>query len=232
MSPSQPAPDADAPPDLEQLLARTEQTIAQDRGLLGWLRSRPTSFRRTVGVCVVLSVPLALAVSRPRADLGLHPPVELISLVSLQALLVVALVSSKLSSLARPALGPGRSGLLLVLCALAVAAPALLAPAQLIHPASLGGTGEDFWPRAGACFLVGSVLGLAAVAAVVSLDRAVGWQKLLLGALVGMIGMLGLQLHCPLVHAGHLWVGHAGIFVVALIVVGVGSLLLARRRSS
>jgi hypothetical protein len=232
MSPSQPAPDVDAQPDLEQLLASTEQAIAQERGLFAWLRSRPTSFRRTVGVCVALSVPLALAVLRPRADLGLHPALTLGSLVLLQALLVVALVSSKLSSLAQPALGPGRSGVLMVLCALAAAAPALLAPAQLIHPASLGGTGADFWPRAGACFLVGSLLGLAAVAAVVALDRALGWQKLLLGALVGMTGMLALQLHCPLVHAGHLWVGHAGIFVVAVIVAGVGSLLASRPRSS
>lgn len=232
MSPSQPAPDADALPDLEQLLARTEQAIAQERGPLGWLRSRPTSFRRTLGVCVALCVPLALAALRPRADLGLHPALTLVSLVLLQALLVVALVSSKLSSLARPALGPGRTGLLLVLCALAVTAPALLAPAHLIHPASLAGTGDDFWRRAGACFLVGSLLGLAAVAAVVSLDRAAGWQKLLLGALVGMTGMLALQLHCPLVHAGHLWVGHAGIFVVAMAVAGVGSLLVSRPPSS
>ena len=100
------------------------------------------------------------------------------------------------------------------------------------HPESFEGTGADFWPRAIACLIYGSVIGLPILGLLWALGRGgKARATILFGGLtaVALVGNIALQLHCPLVSHGHLIVGHAGV-PVALLLIGLPFALQRRRR--
>jgi hypothetical protein len=144
----------------------------------------------------------------------------MVLLLTLWALVLAALVFFKLASLSKST-GLRSDWPLLMLAAIAVAFPPLLAPTHELLPASLAGTGADFWSQAMRCFTAGSLLGLGSLAMVVTLDRSPGRKITLAAGVVGIAGMLALHLHCPIVHASHLWLGHAAILYAALAVAGL-----------
>ena len=81
------------------------------------------------------------------------------------------------------------------------------------HPESFEGRGADFWPRASACLLFGTLTSLPLLAALVLADRRErrpAGSLAFAAAAAGLAGNLTLLLHCPLVARGHLLVGHAG----------------------
>jgi hypothetical protein len=191
------------------------------------MRSRPSLLRQLVGGSLTLVIPLGYALWRPRADLELYPRVTMIALVGLLSFLAVILTSTKLAGLGKPGLLRDNRLALIVLACIAVALPPLLAPPHVL-PASQASEGKEFWEGAGACFAVGSLLGLVVLALVLTLDRAPRWQATSTAGVVGLVGVLALQLHCPSTHAEHLWLGHASILYVALAGVGLVSIIRAR----
>jgi hypothetical protein len=109
------------------------------------------------------------------------------------------------------------------------AAPA----AHAAHPSSLGGVGADLVPRAAQCFAFGCALAVPPLLLFWALDR--GGHRAWPGALAaaagaGLIGILSLELHCPLTHPAHLIAGHAT--VGSALVVAYGLVTWLRRRGA
>jgi hypothetical protein len=178
---------------------------------------------------VLLVVVYQFVFSR-RADLAVYPS-ELFLLAMAAAGAVIGLgVVVELWPLHRRPLRPllGRASV-----ALALLVPFVLAmgPVHTAHPASLEGTGADFIPRAGACFLYGSVFGAPFVALLWALDRSAQARPataLLAALLAGVAANLALLVHCAITAPAHLALGHAT--VGAALALAYATIRVARNR--
>ena len=179
----------------------------------GWLRNRGTPLR----IVLSLSVPAVLVgwnlVAKRRADWDAYPTPRLLGEA---ALLLVSLWAAIHFAL-RPLHLPPRNRLRRVVNVVALAVPvglAALGPAHLAHPASLQGSGLDFWPRALACLQFGAAMAVPAILVLWWADRAQG-RRLALAALAaavgGLTGNFVLHIHCAITDPLHLLVGHASI---------------------
>ncbi|MCH9687161.1 MAG: hypothetical protein K0V04_37340 [Deltaproteobacteria bacterium] len=215
-------------PELEALLGAVEASVERERGPVAWLRSRPTPVRMLLTGVVALAVPLLVALVWRRVDLSVYP------LDRLAVDLVVMLVPAALAlwvvlrPLFRPGLPRWTDGAVLALAVLGVLVGPALTPAHHAHPASLLGTGDQFVPRAVACFLTGLVLGIPVLLwSLIVLRRSGRWGlPLRLSAVAaGALGTVGVFMHCPLVTPEHLLAGHATVlvpFIVLGLVAGFG----------
>ena len=209
------APDGkpDGPASLDELFHAVESDLARERGLVAWMRSRPTPARIALGLALPLTmVLLHLALSR-RADFFVYPIGRMLAELGLYS----ALAWAAARQLLRPV--HLRSGQLV---ALGLAAAALLvpvalalgAPAHEAHAASFAGVGADFWPRAFACFRFGAMLSIPVMVVLTWADRLEGRRAAFAALAAGMGGLVGnvvLHVHCPLTGLGHLLMGHATI---------------------
>ena len=146
-----------------------------------------------------------------------YPPVRL---VGEAAILFVSLWAAIHFSL-RPLYLPPRPWPRRAVLVVALTVPAVLAvlgpPAHVAYPASLAGTGLDFWPRALACLKFGAAMAVPAILVLLWADRTQG-KSLMLAALVagagGLTGNLVLHVHCAITDPLHLLVGHATVGLV------------------
>ncbi len=227
------APAAAPEIDLSGMLAGLDGALAQEQSKLAWLRNRPTTVRIAAVVGLGLVIALIGGAAKMRPDLPVYPVARLaLTVLGYVALMAVAAVVA-LRPMYRPALPRGVAAGLL---ALAVVVPFLIAGMPQAHAdftASLAGTGDELIPRAFACFRYGVMLSLPVFAVAAFADRnalRAGLLPVLLGAAAGLIGVVSLELHCPITEPAHLLLGHATVAAcLALIALGIGAL---RRRKS
>jgi hypothetical protein len=219
--------------DTSVVLASLRGDLEEETGLVGWWRSRPTALRRAVVLLVLLGTAVGLGLLRPRADLGVFPMPRMMLLVGLYGAVGALASLGALGSGRRPVVRPPLAGLGLGVAVVVSFGLALLPPAHSAHPASLGGTGAELLPRALACLLTGLAVALPGVVLLGLGARATGHSlraPWVLAAMAGALaGQLALQLHCPLVGAGHRVAGHALLVVVlGLVTWAVAERLAAR----
>ena len=85
-----------------------------------------------------------------------------------------------------------------------------------IHP------GADFWKRAAVCTAIGLAAALPAGSAFIRLLRRGGVMRPRLagsaaGLLAGLVGMVVLEVHCPILEAVHIVCSHVGPLVIAIL---------------
>jgi hypothetical protein len=204
---------------LDALLARVGNRLADERGTAAWLRSRPTWQRWGFGALVAICGPLLFAAARPRADWAVYPIERLLTGAVLLVGLVTMCLWVKLRPLHRPRLST-RTPVLLAIASLTVMFVDVALPAaHSLHPASLVGTGADFLPQALSCLFAGLLMGVPALVLTAMLDRSNdGWRDAsILGAVIAaQVGYLYLHLHCPIVAPVHLLAGHMTVLLVFL----------------
>jgi len=210
-------PEAGPPPpgispadELEKLLTGTHERIKADRGVVAWLRCRPTGQRFGM-VLLALAGLMALTLARfQRPDFASYPAVRMALTFSVY---LVALALS-IRELVRPLYTRGRTELFIVLTgALPLLVAALPAAARLEDAPTIG-HGHD-------CIPVGMLAGFVLMLIVRAFDRAprVGTgPALLLGNTAGLFANLVLMLHCPIDRPAHLMLTHAllGVALAAL----------------
>jgi hypothetical protein len=212
------APNLEGSNDLDALFEQVQVSVDRDRGALGWLRSRSTPMR----IAAALAVPAVLVafqgLTKLRVDISVYP----VSRMSLEiAALVVGTVGATLMAL-RPLQRTHRPAFTWAWLALVLAVPFLMAatgPAHQAHAASLEGVGDDFWPRALACFGYGVAMAAPAWLALALFDRQAskaGAVVLVAAAVSGLVGNFVLHVHCPLTDPTHLLVGHATVGIALL----------------
>jgi len=211
MSEAGPPPPGISPADeLEKLLTGTHERIRADRGVLAWLRCRPTGQRFGM-VLMALAGLMALTLWRfQRPDFGIYPALRMAVTFSVY---LVALALS-IRELVRPLYTRGRTELFVVLTGALPLLVAALPAAARIEDAPTIGHGHD-------CIPVGMLAGFVLMLIVRLFDRAprVGTgPALLMGNTAGLFANLVLMLHCPIDRPVHLLVTHAllGVALAAL----------------
>jgi hypothetical protein len=122
-----------------------------------------------------------------------------------------------LRGLHRPPLGASLRGAILGAAVGVPLALALIAPAHVSHPASLGGGGDELIRRAVACLVFGVACGAPVLAGAWFVGRStLGSAPLAVAAGAGVAGALALQLHCPITAPPHLLLGHATVVPLVL----------------
>lgn len=212
-------------PELSKVMARVEESVARDTGAGAWLSSRATPTRLMIGVGLPIGIAIWILVAKARPDLALYPIGRLAAIVVAYSLLVGAALRHALSPLQRTAPAPWvRPALTFAVIALPFVV-AILPAAHTGHPASLEGGGDDFVRRALACFGFGTALSLPVLVLWALLDRQKqGSAPLaaLVAAGAGLVGVLSLELHCPITRPPHLLLGHASVAIaLTLIYTGV-----------
>lgn len=200
-------------PDLHALL--------DAEGPLDRVASLSTRVRWALAGSLLFGLVTIVLVATRRADLAVYPRgrMALDLLVLLGPLLLALQVS--LRPLSRAAVPTSRRFIAIAAGLIGVGILMALPVAHSLHPASLEGTGETFFKRAGGCFGFG--LSFAALATVgMGLLSRNGTKRWLPGALgvwaAGLIGFVSLYFHCPITHPEHLWAGHATVALPVLAV--------------
>jgi hypothetical protein len=200
--------------EVDEAARGIERALARERGIRGWLRSRPTRWRAGFVLTIVAVVTTAFAVASPRVDLAVYPTWRLALCAAVYALALGALVWRALRPLHRlPAAGYDRAWL-----ALGLALPfsiAALPPAELSAPVSTVGHGDN-------CMGWGVLLGIAFAAALHAVDRDLrpgvhGRWLALAGA--SLAANAALLFHCPITRPMHAWIFHASVVPVLLLMV-------------
>lgn len=215
------APNADPPTGApwDELWARVEGSLAEERGLRAWLRSRPTGVRVALVCGVVATLAVAHGVWARRSDWQLPPGGALLFVAAVVVLAIgmcVRVVLAPLSRSFRPFTARA-SAVLLLIPVLAAVAP------ELRFGVADGGPAAASLGAAAGCFVYGGVLALGVCAALWCVDRGELSFVRLVPAVVcaGLAAHLILQIHCANDHPTHLLLGHASIGFVWLFV-GLG----------
>jgi hypothetical protein len=191
-----------------------------------------SSVRRWLVAGALLLFPVVLGALRHRHNLAAYPPGRLVIEMGLFA--AATLASSWLWLRPLYKRQPGHL-LLLAVLGLGLALPWLLAamPATLAESGQTLPGGPSQLRRALSCFGYGSMTAAPVLIVVAGLGRrSSGYPGFsILPAVAGaLVGILGLELHCPEVSPAHLLAGHAPIVLalpVLLLLVG----FLTRRRT-
>ncbi|MEM9193737.1 MAG: hypothetical protein AAGF12_31470, partial [Myxococcota bacterium] len=215
-------------PDLGAMLAEIKGKVDKERGVLAWLRSRPTWLRGLIAVSVLALYPILDVVLRPRPDLEVYPAERLWMTFAALGLVGFAVALSSLRPLHRPPLPKALRWSLLAAAVLVPIIVAALPQAHAAHPAAIGGVGSELIPKAGTCFSFGAVVALPLFFLIRALDRGTSTLAIVLGAGAAGVGAnLLLQNHCCITHPSHLLVGHASI---AVLYVGIALIAVTFRR--
>jgi hypothetical protein len=201
----------------DELWARVERSVADERGVKAWLQSRPTGLR----VALVCGLFAALACLHflwaRRSDWSLHPGERLLLVVGAALVAIVFCLRLVLAPLTRPFRAPLAlaSMTLLLVPVLSALVPDLRFGAGDTHAgaAALG--------AAAGCFVYGSVLVLGVGAALWCVDRGapIGAARLVPAVVcAGLVAHLILQIHCANDNPTHLLLGHASIGIAWLVV--------------
>lgn len=188
--------------------------IHQETGVFAWLKSRSTPLRfAIIGLCVAL-ISTGVFMLTQRADLSVYPLLRFLTECGSLVLLALLILAAVL----RPVHKAPLAGYWIILMAgaalLLPSLGSLLPVAHQAHPASLEGAGADLMPRALACYIWGTIVSLPILALIAGLDRddQQSTRKLVFVALgAGLFGLFCLQMHCPITHQPHLFLGHATV---------------------
>jgi hypothetical protein len=214
-------------PDFDALRA----DIARAPSLRERLASMSSAWRWLVAG-VLLLFPVVLGALRHRHNLAAYPPARLTLEIGVFAAATLALAWLWLRPLYKRQ--PGHRVLLAVL-GFGVALPWLLAslPAALAQSGQPLAGGPSELHRALACFSYGSVTAAPVLIIVAGLGRRSGGYpgfSILPAVASALVGILGLQLHCPEASPTHLLAGHAPVVLaLPLLLLLVG--LLTRKRA-
>lgn len=214
--------DADAPAlDVDQLLASTRQELTHERGVLGWVRSRPLWLQLGLGlVAALVPVGLQLVLAR-RADLGEFPTARLLVFVVAYGIAIAFATITLLSPLYRTRTrGHGW-----LAAALGGALPLLFVVTNHDVPSPLGSSfGLDYLEASGHCLRYGVLLAVPSVVLLLAMERTASRRALtglVAAALGGAVGNFVLLLHCSNLESAHQFLGHAMVSVVLLLLIGM-----------
>ena len=189
-------------------------------GALDRVASLSTRVRGALaGSLLFASVAIVLAATR-RPDLAVYPRGRMaLDLLLLLGPLALA-VQVWLRPLSRPAFPMSRRHVVVAVGIAGVGILVGLPMAHSLHPASVEGTGDLFFKRAGGCFGFGLTFAALATLGMGLLSRN-GVKRWLPGAVAvwaaGLIGLVALYFHCPITHPEHLWAGHATVVLPVLV---------------
>ncbi len=204
------------------------QARLDDDGLRARLSSWPTSTRVIATLLGAVLVPAIIVAVWRRPDFGAYPPLRMALDVLTFVVPAALALWLTLRPVHRPAVSPGVSLGLAIVGTLAMLSLVVLPEAHADHHGSLLGVGDDFVPRARACFVTGTLAGLPVLLWVRALLRDDGpWWVVVttLALAAALVGGLSIFLHCPLVSPRHLAAGHATILIPFAVLA-----LLGRRR--
>jgi hypothetical protein len=210
--------------DFEEVWRETARDISHEGRWYNRLRNRSTSQRRAIALGGLLALAALVFVAAKRADLGVVPLEYLLPTVGTAMLCIALAVLGTVRSAAKIGWAPSQRWLLLGAAVAVATLPALLPEAHHAHPASLGGVGDELVKRALGCFLWGTTLAgvtLILLSQVVQGSRLRATFSPVEVAAAAGLSALALTLHCPLVNAEHLWLGHVSVAgVLGLLAVG------------
>jgi hypothetical protein len=200
----------DPAPELWRAIA---DDLAAERGAVAWLRSRGRPFRLAL-VLAVVAVELGFyAWILLRPDIAVYPVVRMVVATGAYAIVLGAAAWYALRPLYLPA--PRRT--LRAVLAVGLLTPFALAllPAVPTSPAALA----EYAPLASAyfCLADGSLLALPVLLVVRAIDRQGLRAPAAATLCAGLVGVLGLQLQCPVNLPAHLMLGHATLPLVLLL---------------
>ncbi len=214
------ADDASPTLDADAMFADLERDLAREVGPVARLRSLETSKRVGLGVIAALFITALSLGLTGRPDWALYPASRMIAELSAVALVFTGALWWTLFPAHRPT---PRTLWTLLLVATGTSLPFVLAAlpmAHALHDASLQGAGEDLAARAGACFIWGMVSALPVLFLLVALDRdgqSSGSRIVCAAVAAALVGVLSLQVHCPITQPIHLLWGHASVGVGLLV---------------
>jgi len=203
--------------DSERGWQQLSDSLQEEKRWIRWFRNRSTTTRILAIVLLCAFGVASVLVLRPRPDLAVYPMARLLMLSTIFSLVLFGNLWVAYRPLHRPPLAPWVAPVVTTIAIVATWIPVLLGPAHSNHPASLEGAGEDFAARALFCFVWGVVVSLPLLVALWFGSRG----KRTLGRLSpsvwvtsGIFAVLALQVHCPIVHSGHLVAGHCSVLLV------------------
>jgi hypothetical protein len=219
-----------APIDVDALFAGVKTRIdVEDRGLRGYLRSRPTWLRIAIGLVAIALVVGPVLWLRPRGDMDEYPRGRmLLTILSMSVSLVITMAVA-LRPAYRPPLSRALIGaiagvvLLMIFLLSSIPVPGFAHPEQALM---------EHLPQAMPCFYFGVLFGAPVYLLVRALDHEVTRLAALLAAsTAGLTANLVLHLHCPNTHPQHILLGHFSVAVVFLALVAGGTLMIDRWRT-
>ena len=190
------------------------------------LATMPGLYRWLISVCLVSLIVLSVVLFRARADLHVYPSSRFFTELFVMGGALSLFLWLAIRPLHKSPVVRWKVTGLMAVAAVMVAVPFILPEAHHAHPESLKGVGDDLWARALACFVWGSVIGAFLAVAGRFLLRG-GKKSAVLNVpllwAAGLLALLSLHLHCPIVHPLHIALGHSSIMV------GVWCVLLVPR---
>lgn len=218
--------------DVTDLLRRVRGGIAaSDASLRGRAQALASGVRLGLVAAAALAVLAGVAALALRPDSHAYP--------SLRMLVTLLLLGGVGVPVARAALRPWHRpqptsrttlwwlGLPFALALLLAALPA----AHVWLPHTAPPAGRALWQHASACLALGFACGAPVFLLAWFVGRDTPRSALVATALVGLVGNLALQLHCPITEQAHLLAGHAMVGVAALSLLVIPWLAAARQRA-
>lgn len=209
--------------DISRLLDETQRQIQREKGVLAWLRSRPTSVQLGLGLGTALIPALAQLILARREDWGDYPLPRLLATATAYMLAVILGAKVLVSPLYRPrSVWALRVATVYAFCLPVIVAG--LASAYSRHYEAGDHSADAALMHAWACLRYGTLLSLPAVLLFFAMDRqlAAGRRFLTLAAgLGGIAGNLVLLLHCSNEQLTHQLLGHAAVGLMLLVCMGV-----------
>jgi hypothetical protein len=214
-----------AAPDLESLYRAVDGRLASERGVLAWIRSRPTSVLRTV--TLLSAIPLAVYLYTTygfRQDREFWPVSRLCAIELAFALGALGLIWVATRPFHRRQLSPSALRSFAAIGVFLAFAIAALPLPHAVDPHTLPG---DPVPATWYCYVWGLSMGSPVLVVALLLCREASLARALaLATAAGLISNLEIQLECPATARGHMLASHATVSLtfVALVIL-VASLL-------
>lgn len=205
--------------DADRGWQRLSDLLQEEKRWSRWLRNRSTLARILTIVLLCAFGVSTVLILRPRPDLAVYPMSRLLMLSTLFSLVLFANLWVAYRPIYRPPLAPWVAPAFMTFAIVASWIPALLGPAHLNYPASLEGAGEDFAARALICFGWGVAVSFPLMVAIWFGTRGKRTLRELSTSVwvtAGIFAVLALQVHCPIVHSGHIVAGHCTVLLAML----------------
>ena len=211
-----------SPPKPREVSARLRQlqvALQREQSVHGWLQARPRWVVATVAGLQAVAALSWVVLTRPRPDLqaALHPMRW--GWLGLAALLLISGLGWAARSSFRPQVPRVLTWGLLLLVMGATAVGQLLQPAVAASQIN-----ADFWWGAWRCFAFGGNVLLPTAAWILLTHRGPGMPvglRIALGAALGLVALMALELHCPSPELPHRLLGHGAVVAAFAVLAGL-----------